>query len=717
MTHSDEKQQLAADLRSSAEARLAGAPNEVPAHVPEETEQHLLAELRVHQIELEMQNEALRQAKIDLEESRDRYLDLYEFAPVGYLTLTAEGIISQINLTGTALFGLERRQLLQRSLCTFVIPDEQEYCVQYLRHVQRGGGTGHIELSFKHGGGMVFQAQLDSVRATGSALGLNVTLADISERKSTEAQLRKLSLAVEQSHESILITNLSAQIEYVNEAFVRSTGYSRAELLGQNPHILHSGKTPRATYDALWAALSQGQTWGGELYNRRKDGSDYVEWATITPLRQPDGTISHYVALKEDITEKKRLGEELERHRHHLEELVALRTAELLTAREQADAANRAKSVFLANMSHEIRTPMNAILGMNHLLRRDGVTQQQAEKLDKIETASQHLLSIINDILDLSKIEAGRLTLENIDFSLSSVVDNVLSIIRSSAQDKGLHVAVDLDSAAPLLWLRGDATRLGQALLNYAGNAIKFTQQGSITLRARIAQESGDTLLLRFEVTDTGIGIAPDKIAHLFQAFEQADSSTTRQYGGTGLGLAITRRLAHLMGGAAGVDSTPGIGSTFWFTSRLKKGAAPAKVAHQEEDADPLSLIQQRYQGGRILVVDDEPVNREIALMLLEDTGLIIDAAEDGQQAIEMAQKTVYSAIFMDMLMPKVDGLEATRQIRQLPGYRETPIIAMTANAFAEDKAQCFAAGMNDFLIKPFFPETLFKTLLRWLSR
>ena len=714
----NEKQQLATYLRKSAEAQLVDVPSdETLASLPEKTAQHLLAELHVHQIELEMQNEALRQAKIDLEESRDRYLDLYEFAPVGYLTLTAEGIISQINLTGTALFGLERRQLLQRSLCTFVIPDQQEYCVQYFRSVQRGGGTGHVELSFKRGGGTVFQAQLDSVRTTGSALGLNVTLADISERKSTEEQLRKLSLAVEQSHESILITNLSAQIEYVNEAFVRSTGYSRAELFGKNPHMLHSGKTPRATYDALWAALSQGKTWKGELYNRRKNGSEYIEFATITPLRQPDGTISHYVALKEDITEKKHLGEELDRHRHHLEELVALRTAELVAAREQADAANRAKSVFLANMSHEIRTPMNAILGMNHLLRRDGVTPQQAEKLDKIETASQHLLSIINDILDLSKIEAGRLTLENIDFSLSSVVDNVLSIIRSSAQDKGLHVAVDLDSDAPLLWLRGDATRLGQALLNYAGNAIKFTKQGRITLHARIVEENGDTLLLRFEVADTGIGIAPDKIARLFHAFEQADSSTTRQYGGTGLGLAITRRLAHIMGGAAGVDSTPGIGSTFWFTARLKKGAAPAKVAHQEEDAEPLSLIQQRYQGGRILVVDDEPVNREIALMLLEDSGLIVDAAEDGQQAIEMAQKTVYLAILMDMLMPNIDGLEATRQIRQLPGYHETPIIAMTANAFAEDKAQCFAAGMNDFLIKPFFPAALFKTLLRWLSR
>jgi CheY-like chemotaxis protein len=224
-------------------------------------------------------------------------------------------------------------------------------------------------------------------------------------------------------------------------------------------------------------------------------------------------------------------------------------------------------------------------------------------------------------------------------------------------------------------------------------------------------------VLVRFEVTDTGIGIAPEKMEKLFHAFEQADTSTTRQYGGTGLGLAITRRLAHLMGGDAGVDSTPGRGSRFWFTARLQKAERQKNAMTPEANADAEKSIQENYRGERILLVDDEPVNREIAQILLEDTGLIIDSAEDGVQAIAKAQTSAYRAIFMDMLMPNIDGLEATRQIRQLPEHRQTPIIAMTANAFAEDKARCFAAGMNDFLVKPFDPQTLFATLLHWLSQ
>jgi two-component system sensor histidine kinase/response regulator len=259
---------------------------------------------------------------------------------------------------------------------------------------------------------------------------------------------------VEQSPESIAITDVDARIEYVNEAFVNTTGYSREEVIGKNPRVLHSGNTPAGTYESMWAALSQGQPWKGEFHNKRKDGSEYIEFAIITPLRQPDGTISHYVAIKEDITEKKRLGLELDRHRHHLEELVAQRTTELVAAREQAEIANLAKSSFLANMSHEIRTPMNAIIGLTHLLRRAGVTSRQEAQLDKIDGAGRHLLSIINDILDLSKIEAGRLQLENTDFPLPAVLDSVASIIGQSARDKGLDVVDRLPMLSPALAAR-----------------------------------------------------------------------------------------------------------------------------------------------------------------------------------------------------------------------------------------------------------------------
>jgi CheY-like chemotaxis protein len=365
-------------------------------------------------------------------------------------------------------------------------------------------------------------------------------------------------------------------------------------------------------------------------------------------------------------------------------------------------------------MSHEIRTPLNAILGLNFLMRREGLSSEQSQRLDKVDSAGQHLLSIVNDVLDLSKIEAGRVQIERTNFHLSAVLDHVHSIIADAARAKGLAVVVDGD-AVPL-WLRGDPTRLRQAFLNLAGNAVKFTERGRIDLRAEFLVDLDDEFMVRFSVEDTGIGVTEEQRSRLFQAFEQADVSTTRQFGGTGLGLAITSRLAELMGGSCGVDSRPGEGSHFWFTARLQRGHGVMPGSPRGTPAAAEGELRQRHRGARILLAEDNEVNREVALAMLHGVGLEVDVAEDGEEALRLARTRPYDLVLMDMQMPRMGGLEATRLIRALPGWHLRPILALTANAFDDDRLACEAAGMNDFITKPMRVNALYEILLSWLD-
>jgi CheY-like chemotaxis protein len=396
---------------------------------------------------------------------------------------------------------------------------------------------------------------------------------------------------------------------------------------------------------------------------------------------------------------------------------VASRTVELVDALQAARAASLAKSQFLANMSHEIRTPLNAISGLSHLIRRSGVDAEQSARLAKIEAASRHLLEIISAILDLSKIEADRLVLADGDVDVAVVVGTVISMVSVDAAAKHIDLITDIP---PLPWrLRGDATRLHQALLNYLANAVKFTERGHIGVSVRYVDDKPDSVLLRFEVSDTGVGIADEQQASLFEAFQQADNSATRRHGGTGLGLAITKRFAALMGGSAGLSSSLGAGSTFWFTARLSKDgavSAPAAAPLPDGPADA-SRPGVDFGGRRVLLAEDNPVNQEVMVDILTELGLQVDVASDGVEAVAKAAQGAYDLMLMDMQMPRMGGVEATRQIRRLHGCAAVPILALTANTFVDDKAQCIEAGMDDFIGKPVEPAQLAAMLKVWLDR
>lgn len=419
----------------------------------------------------------------------------------------------------------------------------------------------------------------------------------------------------------------------------------------------------------------------------------------------------------QDITERKRTEMALQRHRQHLEEEVAARTADLSIAKEAAEAASRAKSTFLANMSHELRTPMNAILGLTGLALRRADDPKLKDQLTKIDQASRHLLAVINDILDISKIEAERLTLEQTDFRVGELLENLWSLVEHRAVEKGLELRFNISPEVSCLTLQGDPLRLGQILLNLASNAVKFTPAGTITVQVRRAEEGPRHVALRFEVRDSGIGIGigdADK-PRLFSAFEQADRSMTRKYGGTGLGLAISKRLVALMGGEIGVESRLGEGSCFWFTVHLPKGVDPVASAASGGSPAAEAQLKHRFAGARILLAEDEPINQEVSRELLESVDLRVDLAADGEAAVALAQSRRYDLILMDIQMPKANGLDATRAIRQHSLNLRTPILAITANAFDEDRQLCQEAGMNDHLGKPIDPEALFETLLKWL--
>ncbi len=675
----------------------------------------VFAALRTHQ--------AMLAKESALEETR-RFLNAMDRVSSYIYLKDREHCYVYANQITLELFGRTAKSLVGCNDAEFFPPK----AVQHLREIDDrvlGGAENQEEVAVEQADGsrrIYWEVKSPLYDDGGNIWGLCGVSTDITERKHMEEELvrhrqhleslvAQRTNALEDANESLQNTLFAmdrvgigvawndvrdGRFLYANQEACRQLGYTWEELKALR--ILDVNlEFPTAALDQLARDMREsGKPFRVETLHRRKDASFYPVEITTYLHRNPDH--DWFIAFYNDISLRKQF------------------EAELIQARDAAEAANRAKSSFLANMSHELRTPMNAIMGMTGMALRHATDARLKGQLEKVEQASQHLLSVINDILDISKIEAEKLTLEQVSFRLGTLHENLTSLIGHKVAEKGLNLVIDLPEDLARQAFVGDPLHLTQILVNLAGNAVKFTERGRITLRVRVEEDNWSGVLLRYEVEDTGIGVAPQDQPRLFTAFEQADGSMTRRYGGTGLGLAISKRLAALMGGAIGMHSEPGRGSTFWFTVRLSKTVTSPEAIQTPAATAAETEIRQRFTGTRILLAEDEPINQEVSTELLADVGLNVDLAENGREAVDMASRTPYALVLMDMQMPEMNGIDATRAIRRLPGYGTVPILAMTANAFAEDRQACLQAGMNDHVPKPIDPDQMFDVILEWLT-
>lgn len=524
--------------------------------------------------------------------------------------------------------------------------------------------------------------------------GAVISHIDISERKKVEEELRKLTRAVEQSPASVVVTDLSGKIEYANPKFTQVTGYSLEETLGQNPRLLKSGEIPPEGYRELWEVITSGGEWHGEFHNRKKNGELYWEYASISPIRDTHGVITHYLAVKEDITERKKA------------------EAEFQQAKEAAEAANRAKSEFLANISHEIRTPMNGIIGMTELALATSLSPEQTEYLEMVKSSADSLLTLINDILDYSKIEAGKMELDETEFDLWQMVEKTTSMLAYRANEKALELVCRIDPFVPKV-VSGDPDRIRQVLLNLLSNAVKFTDHGEIELSVSVEQTQDPEDYRRtvcFAVRDTGIGIPGDKMDRLFKSFSQVDGSTTRKYGGTGLGLAISKHLVELMGGTISVESREGMGSVFAFTVNIN---IPREM--RDDWSQDVAVV---LNGLTALVIDDNKTNRVILHDMLTRWGMNVVSARSGDQGLAKLQEyqeqnKMIDIILLDAHMPEMDGFAVAEVIKDNPHL--VPSIMLTSSGISGDGTRCRELGISACLTKPVRQMDLADTMERVL--
>jgi PAS domain S-box-containing protein len=534
---------------------------------------------------------------------------------------------------------------------------------------------------------------------------------DITERKRVEEMMRRHKLVIDTAMDGFWMIDMAGNLLEANKAYAEMSGYTVGELLTMHISQLDVGE--KSTEDV--AAHSKKVIAQGydrfEARHRRKDGQeiDVEVFARFMPETQT------FFSFLRDITERKRAERDLRELNEQLEARVAQRTHELVQAKQLAESANRIKSEFLANVSHEIRTPLNSILGMAHLALSIKGERRNQDYLKKIHASGEHLLGIIDDILDFSRLDAGKLKIDMVDFDLCRMLENVRNLVAGKAAAKGLELAFAMDDDL-CLNLHGDPLRLAQILVNYADNAVKFTEQGRVDIRARRIEESETSCLVRFEVQDTGIGIGAAERAGLFEPFRQVDASPARQYEGTGLGLAICKQLAEMMpDGAVGVDSVPGQGSTFWLRVRLDKTGQPCHTEKRSLPEVPPGILAA-LDGAHVLLVENNLFNQQVATEFLENAGAVVNVAQNGKEALDLLANGRFDCVLMDIQMPMLDGFETTRLIRANPALAKIPVIAMTANVSDDYREYCRAAGMDDFISKPFKPHAFYAVIARWLE-
>ncbi|MEI6104790.1 MAG: ATP-binding protein [Methanothrix sp.] len=713
MTIKDDRSEQAAQLRQQAEdivrvRKIAASPEGHESLSPQETRQ-MLHELRVHQIELEMQNEELRRTQAELDRARERYFDLYDLAPVGYCTISENGQIQEANLTAATQLSVTRRALVGRPFTRFILKEDLDIYYRHHKLLCETGARQVCELRMVKKGAAPFWARLEATAgqdADGAQM-CRVVMSDIIERKLAEKEVQAVKTQMEfilgATKTGLDTIDAKFNIHYIDPEWKKVYGDYAGHKCYQ---YFMDRNTPCPDCGVVKALQTRSIVVTEKVLI--KENSRPIQVTTI-PFQNDAG---EWLAaeVNVDITERKRGEERLRQANQDLKKAIELSNE----SAEQARKANAAKSEFLANMSHEIRTPLNGVIGMTGLLLEMDLNAEQHEYAQIAHISGEMLLTLINDILDFSKIEARKLELETLNFDLGTMLKNTADLLAPGAKEKGLDLVCQVEPNVPS-FLRGDSRRLRQILVNLGSNAVKFTEKGEIAIRASLESEDERTATIRFSVRDTGMGIPANLQDILFSPFTQLDGSTTRKYGGTGLGLTISKQLAELMGGRIGVESKEGTGSTFWFTAVFEKPPAGptsadenfakiegggamnrtvAKTARSENDKRKI----------RILVAEDNPVNQKVAQAMLKKMGLLSDVVANGQEAVNALQTFPYDLVLMDCQMPEMDGFEATRCIRN--GASEVinpsiPIIAMTAATMQGDKEKCILAGMNDFIAKP----------------